>query len=161
MINGKILSVAALVVGLTVSVFSPISEAQESPEALNHRMTSLYQDVLSPFCPGRSLNDCPSSKAQELKNLMRQHVEAGASNEQVLEQVFATYGEQYRAVPRYAGFGKLIWWIPALFVIVGGCIIATVATRRQRGEASEAPVAGNEISEDLRKLLKEELEQVE
>jgi cytochrome c-type biogenesis protein CcmH len=138
-----------------------ISLAQISEEALNHRLTTLYQEVLSPFCPGRSLNDCPSSKAQELKNSMRQQIEAGASNEQVLNQVFTTYGEQYRAVPRYDGFGKLVWWMPVVFLVLGGCSIGILVTRRQKNALSHPPLKSEELPDDLRRLLKEELDRIE
>lgn len=112
-ITSSILTVLACAVSLCNAI------GDERSAALDRQATGLYQQVLSPFCPGRSLNDCPSSKAEELKNEMRVQLEQGRAPEEILNGVFARFGEQYRAVPRFAGVGILVWAVPALFVVFG------------------------------------------
>jgi cytochrome c-type biogenesis protein CcmH len=133
-----------LLVALSLSaIFSrpelAIAQAGEggAPSALDKRAAELYQQVFSPFCPGRSLNDCPSSKAQDLKTEMRQQLEQGLAPEQVLEQVINKYGEQYRAVPRYAGFGRLVWWAPIGFLLIGALMAFLVARGRRAKSISK------------------------
>jgi cytochrome c-type biogenesis protein CcmH len=114
--------------------------AQPSVDELDRQANQIYQQVFSPFCPGRSLNDCPSSKAHDLKKEMRQKLEQGIAPDVVLEQVFQQYGDQYRAVPQYAGFGRLVWWAPALFLALGS-IVALVIARGKRTDAKHVLAA--------------------
>jgi|688.fasta_scaffold832358_2 cytochrome c-type biogenesis protein CcmH/NrfF len=115
----------------------------EAQSDLDRQAYDLYQRVFSPFCPGRSLNDCPSSKAAELKAQMRAQLEEGVPPEVILEDVFRTFGEKYRAIPAYDGFGKLVWWVPIGFFVVGVVLVLGFARGRKRIDAAEsnAPVA--------------------
>jgi cytochrome c-type biogenesis protein CcmH/NrfF len=167
--------VAAVTVAMVTTV-SPL-HAQLSRDDLDRKAYEVYQQVFSPFCPGRSLNDCPSSKAHDLKLEIRQQLEQGVEPEVVLERVFQRFGDQYRAVPQYAGFGKLVWWAPLSFVMVGA-IIALFLARGRRGHiraAADARSQGEHIvlghgsngqpaapvSDDLRRQIDAELAQLD
>jgi cytochrome c-type biogenesis protein CcmH len=116
----------------------------------------LYQQVFSPFCPGRSLNDCPSSKAQDLKLEMRKQLEGGMTPEQVLEGVFSKFGDQYRAVPRYDGFGKLVWWAPLGFIILGALLALSIA-RGRRSRAAQEVMAGARGSQSSKTAISDDV----
>lgn len=147
-----------------ISVAAASGYAQTAREDLDRKAYDLYQQVFSPFCPGRSLNDCPSSKAHDLKAEMRRKLEQGVPPEVILEDVFAQFGDQYRAVPAYQGFGRLVWWAPVLFVL-SGAIIALVAARgrksvqqpgSQKGDTIGKNQSGSE-QDELRKRIEQEL----
>lgn len=134
--------------------------AQERSSELDRRAYEMYQQVFSPFCPGRSLNDCPSSKAQDLKLEMRQRLERGDSVEVILDDVFRRFGDTFRAVPRYSGFGKLVWWIPLGFLALGGLVIMVAL----RGRRSSAVAKTNEniaqsVPSDLQARIQRELDE--
>ena len=169
----RICCVAAVTIAMATSVCPLYAEL--SPDDLDRRAYEVYQQVFSPFCPGRSLNDCPSSKAHDLKQEIRQQIEQGVNPEVVLERIFQRFGDQYRAVPQYAGFGKLVWWAPLSFLTIGA-IIALFIARGRRGHAGSAlgerpqgdralfgrdsndqPAAP--VSEDLRRQIEAELAQ--
>ncbi len=138
--------------------------AQTSREDIDRKAYNLYQQVFSPFCPGRSLNDCPSSKAHDLKAEMRRKLEQGVPPEVILEEVFAQFGDQYRTVPAYQGFGRLVWWSPALFVLLGA-IVALVIARGRKSVQPTGPQKGGEMvhnpsgseQDELRKQIEREL----
>ena len=83
------------------------------------RSHEISRTVLSPFCPGRMLSDCPSSAASELKESVRNRILAGESNAQILDSLYATYGDDIRSTPAGHGVGILAWAAPALFLLVG------------------------------------------
>ncbi len=136
-------------------------QAQDANSALDARAYDMYQQVLSPFCPGRSLNDCPSSKAHELKLEMRQRLEQGAEPEEIIEEVFARFGEQYRAVPNYAGFGKLVWWVPLGFVIIGLGLIVLLARGKRRAPTVPGSKDNVAMSDEVRRTIERELESLD
>lgn len=151
--------VAAIFVGVPQLLADERSEVLNQ-EAIDREATNLYQQVFSPFCPGRSLNDCPSSKAGELKDEMRAELEAGKSPEVILNEVFKKYGDQYRAVPQFSGVGVLVWLVPIGFVAIGLAVAVGVSISRKRTSsasvASQKPVLSAEeerrIQEELSKL---------
>ena len=113
--------------------------------------------MFSPFCPGRSLNDCPSSKAADLKDEMRAQLEAGTPPEVVLQGVIDKYGEQYRAVPRFAGVGILVWLVPMGFVLIGLIAALVVSLGRKKATSVVNGASSDSISTEDERRIAEEL----
>lgn len=140
----------AFVILCAIAFVSVGVNADERAELLDKQSYELYQQVFSPFCPGRSLNDCPSSKAHELKLEMRAQLENGVPPRTILENVIAKFGEKYRAVPAYQGFGKLVWWVPVGFVLLGLVVACgRVARRGKRGSGEKSPASSVPVASQL------------
>lgn len=138
------------VIGVTPLLADPRSDA------LDREAASMYQQVFSPFCPGRSLNDCPSQKAAELKTEMRAKLEAGESSEAILQEVFTRFGDQYRAVPAFTGVGMLVWLVPVSFVVVGLMVALAVSKSRKKiGLVAPVILQPSVSSEDERRIQEE------
>jgi len=135
--------------------------ADERSEALDREATSLYQQVFSPFCPGRSLNDCPSSKAAELKDEMRAELEAGKSPDVILNEVFQKYGDQYRAIPPFAGVGILVWLVPIGFVAIGFIVAVLVSSSRKKSATASSGATASHLSKEEEQRVQEELSKLE
>lgn len=120
----------ALTIAIFFGSFLTLSHATpfEDP-AMESKAHEVFMDVMSPFCPGRSLNDCPSSKAHELKDEIRSEIEGGKKKEEILEKIFSKYGDQYRAIPKTEGFGLLAWGLPCAFLAVGLGVLLIVGLR--------------------------------
>jgi cytochrome c-type biogenesis protein CcmH len=149
-----------------ISAFASVAFAQQPlsdrQAELDRQALAVYQQVMSPFCPGRALSDCPSSKAHDLKSEMRQKLEAGVQPDVVLAEVFAKYGDQYRAVPGFSGFALLAWLAPLVFLLAGLLLALRLASARR----SNTPPAGStdvapEISESMQREIDEELSRIE
>ncbi|HMO01821.1 MAG TPA: cytochrome c-type biogenesis protein CcmH [Oligoflexia bacterium] len=80
-------------------------------------------NTLSPFCPGVSLRDCQSSKAIELKEQIKSDLASGKTKAKVLEDLFARYGEELRALPKFGGIGLFAWLAPLVFLFVGVAVL--------------------------------------
>ncbi len=93
------------------------------------RAQSIEAQVWSPYCPGRLLIDCTTHQARELRADIRDRVEQGESNDEVLVWVRENYGEEALAEPDASGAGLIIWLGP-LVLIAGGAIVLTVLLRR-------------------------------
>lgn len=146
---------------IAVLIFATSVAADERSEALDRESTTIYQQVFSPFCPGRSLNDCPSSKAGELKNEIRTELEAGKSSEVILSEVFRKYGDQYRAIPRFAGVGMLVWLVPIGFVAVGLIIALAVSFSRKKGAPASNCPSQPSLSADQERRIQDELSKLD
>jgi cytochrome c-type biogenesis protein CcmH/NrfF len=104
----------------------------------------VFSRVLSPFCPGKLLQDCPSSAASDLKNEVRGKVKAGKTREEVLADLYLVYGDEISAVPRTVGFGLLAWIAPGAFVFAGLAI--AFLWLRSKYKEKEAKALSSEMS---------------
>ena len=82
---------------------------------------------------------------------MRQQLQKGASNGQVVEYVVDRYGEFVLLNPRLH-LNTLILWLAPLLLIGGGVVLAARIVRRQPEKASAPPLSPEEQKE-LDKLL--------
>lgn len=151
--------------GIFVWAIASVASAQQRSPSENAELDKqallLYQQVMSPFCPGRALSDCPSSKAHDLKFEMRQKLEAGTAPEAILAEVFAKYGDQYRAVPGFSGFALLAWVAPLAFLVGGLLLALRLASARRASTPSSHPETNPQISESVQREIEEELSRIE
>lgn len=63
--------------------------AEPAGEADPPRAQNLYRTVMSPFCPGRTLDDCPSPYAGEWRRDIRKWVQEGVSSEEIRKRLLA------------------------------------------------------------------------
>jgi cytochrome c-type biogenesis protein CcmH/NrfF len=92
----------------------------------------LAHDLMSPYCPGRALAECPSPQADQLRLWIIGQARAGATREQVEAELAANFGDQIRQAPRAEGIGVVAYALPVAFV-VGGAVLLVVFLRRSGG----------------------------
>ena len=108
---------------------SSLVEPSHSPE-VEAKAGEIFGEVLSPFCPGRMLADCPSGNASQLKEKIREDLSGGKDREEILDELYAVYGSSIRAAPTTEGFGWFAWITPFAFLIFGGIILSIWLKRR-------------------------------
>jgi cytochrome c-type biogenesis protein CcmH len=119
---------------------------------------ALERELMSPYCPGRSLTECPSPQATELRLWIQAQERAGVPREAVEARLFEEFGDQLRHAPRAEGFGLWAYLVPAGALLAGGAFVL-VFLRRQRGAAPVPAAAGPPPRDpDLERRLDEELE---
>ena len=135
--------------------------AAGSARTLHPEAEEAISRVRSPFCPGLMLEVCPSAPAQALRDSLDAQAEAGLPADSLVEMVVASYGEEYRAVPKASGAGLLAWVMPpvALAVGLGLVLLALRRLRAPTGSPSAADLSDEE-QERVRQALAD-FEQVE
>lgn len=104
----------------------------------------LIDQVMSPFCPGLILTNCPTLAADSLRRSIRDRFKAGATREQVMRELSATYGDVIKSAPEQSGFGLLAWVVPGLGVFVAGLFL-TAFIRRRRPPEPPPPSASTRV----------------
>jgi cytochrome c-type biogenesis protein CcmH/NrfF len=77
-------------------------------------------EIMSPFCPGRSLADCPSPQAESLRAWIVVQEATGRSRADVEAELLERYGDVIRAAPRAEGIGLAAYVIPLAAFVGGG-----------------------------------------
>jgi len=99
-------------------------QAAQTAERVDREARKIFETVMSPYCPGRTIANCPSPDAADLQEAIRDALGEGQTPEQVKEDLFATFGDGIRSVPRASGFGLVAWVIPGAAILLGALLIA-------------------------------------
>ena len=138
---------------LVLLALGPTAAGAEEPEGWAYDVAN---ELMSPFCPGRTLADCPSDQAKSLAMWIVVQEAAGRTREDVEQELFARYGEIMRPTPRASGIGVSAYAIPA-GVFVGGALLIAVFLRRQTRAADAEPAQPAVHDPELERIVDEEL----
>jgi len=116
----------------------------------------LVDQLMSPYCPGRTLRTCPSPQAGTLIAWIEDQEAQGRDREAVYQQLLSEFGEEIRQAPPTSGFGAAAYAIPVLAFLAGGLVV--VAFLRRQGAEAPAPAAPAPATDpELERLVDEEL----
>jgi cytochrome c-type biogenesis protein CcmH len=90
-------------------------------------------------CQGLSIQDSPSSLAQEMRALVREQLELGKSPDEVKEYFVEKYGEWVLLQPKARGFNLLVYVMPVLILLGGGVFVYTRARKWTSRTESDQP----------------------
>jgi cytochrome c-type biogenesis protein CcmH len=150
-----------LAIALLVQVFFGQALSAQTDQDLNRDARQIFETVLSPYCPGRTISNCPSPQAEELRVSIKEQLAAGETPEDIKQELYATFGDELRTVPRARGFGLFAWIVPGL-AFVGGVVAITEWVRRTKLQAAEASgPASVELDPEAKERLEAELAELE
>ncbi len=131
----------------------------QQPAAQQQDANELFNTLMSPFCPGRLLANCPSVEAELMRGDVRRQLAAGATTEAVVDSLYAIYGDRILGAPRVRGFGLLAWAVPVLALVAGASLLAVwLRSVSRRSAAAVTPSA--ELDAESRARLESELSQL-
>lgn len=121
---------------LAVAIVTVIaSPALAAPQDLANEVSA---EVMSPFCPGVTLHDCPSQAALDLREKILGWAEAGWSKTRIMNELEDRFGPGIRATPRGPeGIGA--WALPVAGLVLGGALLGVLARRWTRGRTQTSP----------------------
>jgi cytochrome c-type biogenesis protein CcmH/NrfF len=156
---------SATIVGVSVAVATVLlaagSLAQTSQEQVDREAGRLFDQVMSPFCPGRTLTNCPSPQAEVLRDGITERLRSGATPDEIWEDLYEMYGDQVRSVPRATGFNLLAWIIPGLFFALGAWTLIRWLRPRWSRPQPVPPAESGQLDPELEERLKSELSELE
>lgn len=144
-----------LALGLTLAIAPP---ANAAPEDVANRIS---ERVMSPFCPGVTLHDCPSPQADALRERIRDWAAAGLSEDRIMDRLVVEYGEEVRAVPPGDGGGITAWVVPALVALAGATTAGFLARRWTKARERERQTEDLEARRRYRELTPEQRERLD
>ena len=147
--------VLALVLAGLVLATSLGAAAEDAPQPEGWAY-DVAGELMSPFCPGRTLADCPSQAAKSLVMWMVVQEAAGRSRADVEAELYERYGDVLRPAPKVEGIGVTAYLIP-VFTFGGGGLLLFVFLRRQTRKLPPAPPEQPELDPELVRIVDREI----
>lgn len=111
---------------------------------LEARARDLSGELRCLVCQNQSIDDSDAPLAHDLRVLVRERLQAGDSNGQVMDYLVARYGEFVLLRPRFELQTLVLWGLPFAVLVLGGGAILVGARRRSARSNAEVPLSDAE-----------------
>jgi cytochrome c-type biogenesis protein CcmH len=125
---------------LALFVLSMVVVLPLGASSLEEQVRQLAAELRCPVCQGLSVADSPSKMANQMRDLVRERLEAGESPEAVKAYFVERYGEWILLAPKKEGFNLLVWVLPFLG-LGGGAVGLFLVLRRWKKRPAVAPAS--------------------
>ena len=114
--------------------------AQEPVEQVSDDdVNRVARELYCPICENTPLDVCETQACEDWRQLIREKLTAGQSEEEIVEYFADIYGERARATPTTRGLSLLIWIAPVIGAVLGVAYFARLLRRwLARGTAAES-----------------------
>ena len=113
----------------------------------------LESELVCPTCKTTlDMSDAPVAK--RMTTYIRERIAAGASEQQIKDELVAQFGPAVLAEPSKSGFDLLAWLLPLVALLAGAAVVGLLVWRWTR---SREPAAEEPLDPDLERRLDEEL----
>lgn len=141
--NRSFLASAAVLL-VVAAVWGTAMAASARPKSLDERVYEVASQLQCPICQGESAADSPSGLATQMRAVIREKLQHGESEQQVIQYFVSRYGEGIRESPPLSGFTLLMWLGPVVMVLAGLWVVGSVA-RQWRAHEPFAATADPEL----------------
>jgi cytochrome c-type biogenesis protein CcmH len=122
-----------LLTSIIAPAFAVEPDEMLSDPALEVRARALSKELRCMVCQNQSIDDSEAPLARDLRILVRERLQAGDSDRQVIDFLVARYGEFVLLRPRFSLHTALLWLAPAAALLVGACALLVLARRYRTG----------------------------
>jgi cytochrome c-type biogenesis protein CcmH len=151
--NGVRALIVSLLLACSLSPAFAVDPAEQLKDTkLEARAREISAGLRCLVCQNQSIDDSDAPLARDLRLIVRQQLQKGASNGQVVEYVVDRYGEFVLLDPRLH-LNTLILWLAPLLLIGGGVVLAARIVRRKPEKTAATPPLSPEERKELDKLL--------
>ena len=126
--------VRLIIIFLIVSssqAFALTIENKLEDTAQEQRAREVFSGIRCMVCSGESIADSRADLAKELREIVRERIKSGNSNQQVLDYISSRYGKNILMQPPFEPGTYLLWFGPFIFISVGFAVLLFSLRRKK------------------------------
>lgn len=150
---------AARIAALVCLLASLVGSGGSAQQAIDKAANEIFGSVMSPFCPGMTIATCPSSQAADLRVEIRARLAAGATKQEVLDELYAVWGEEVLGPAPTGGLGVFAWLVPGGVMVLAAAALTVWLRSSSRRYGADTGAAGT-IDPEAQRRLEQELAQL-
>ena len=120
-----------LISATTTPAYAITAEEMLANPVLEERARNLSKQLRCLVCQNQSIDDSDADLARDLRREVRNQIAAGTSDDAIIDQLRAKYGDYVLLNPPLDQATLFLWLSPLGFILLGGLIV--MMARRQRG----------------------------
>ncbi len=134
--------------------------AQEGP-LLEERAQALDRQLICPVCPGETLNQSQATLAKQMRQILRDRLADGQTEQEITDYFVSVYGEMVLAAPPKRGFLLTAWLVPPAALLAGITVLVLTIRKLRRPSGlvlADGPETPNDVElEPYLDLVDEEM----
>ncbi len=153
------------VAGILVKAQAPDTTGSDAPARIvtDDEVNAVAKQLYCPVCENTPLDVCPTQACKDWRELIRQQLSQGWTEQQVKDYFVASFGPRVLANPPAKGFTALVWLLPFAALLAGGAFLWQLlrqwqAQRRKNIDAVEAADVSPEIPPSLLAQIEKDVE---
>jgi cytochrome c-type biogenesis protein CcmH/NrfF len=140
-------------------LIAPVGATEPQDQRVQRDAAQIFDRVMSPYCPGRTLATCGSGAAEELRQDIKRDLRRGLPPAEIESALYRKFGNSIRGVPEARGVGLIAWLGPAALFSASG-VWLVLWLRRRGANRSDDPTVVEPISQALLDRLDDELAEI-
>jgi len=133
---GKLLVLILALLVINVARAADSAPAVNDPQ-LDERVRELAETLRCLVCQNETIADSPAELATDLRNQIREKMQQGMSNREIIDYMVARYGDFVLYRPPLKAITILLWFGPLLFLVAGLAALFYRLTRRRKESGME------------------------
>lgn len=119
--------------------------------AMEARARAIGKKLRCVVCQNQSIDESDATLAADMRQLVLERLQAGDSDEQVIEYIRTRYGDFVLMKPPVKRATWALWFGPAGFLLLGGLVFWGVSRKRSQSTATQSREDGEAIAKILKK----------
>lgn len=116
------------------------------PTPSDDDVNRVAKQMYCPVCENIPLDVCPTQACHDWRELIRQKLAQGWSDQQIKDYFAKQYGDRVLSEPPRQGLNWLVYLLPPLAFVVGAGIVWRVLSSMRRGTNAQASIAEKSAS---------------
>ena len=127
----------ALVIVLALAAVLGVAQAKDAAPAaadpvLEARMQRIAIELRCLVCQNQTIADSPAGLSDDLRREIREQLQRGATDQQVVQYMTDRYGDFIRYRPPIKGSTMALWIGPAVLLVLGVAVLVIALRRRAK-----------------------------
>jgi cytochrome c-type biogenesis protein CcmH len=118
-------------------------------DALDDGVRRVALQLQCPVCEGETVADSPSGLAADMRSVIRTKLAAGESDQQILDEFVASYGDGILTEPPKRGISLGVWVGPVVGVTLGALLVVALLKTWRRRSPPVAAAASVSVDTDV------------
>ena len=148
------LALAALMIGLAAA-----QDSTPPPEITDDQVNAIARQMYCPVCENTPLDVCPTQACAEWRELIRDELAQGWSEQQIKEYFVQRFGARVLAAPPATGLNWLVYIVPPIAFLAGAFLLyrAFQSFRKPAPQTAVGPAPRQESDDPYIERIEEEL----
>ena len=127
----------ALVIAFVLATMLGVADAKDAAPAaadpaLEARMQRIAIELRCLVCQNQTIADSPAGLSDDLRREIREQLQRGATDQQVVQYMTDRYGDFIRYRPPVKGSTMALWIGPAVLLVLGVAVLVIALRRRAK-----------------------------
>ncbi len=157
----RYLLITLAIVAIVGAIWSYVLLTVPPQQTLDQEVRDVGLQLKCLTCQGETVADSPSVFGEQSRYVIRQQLQSGKSEQQVIQYFVSRYGNRILLSPQWQGFQLLAWLVPVGMLLIGLMLVyATLHTWRVQSAdtTAEQDRKQEDLDDDALKSYREQLE---